>query len=186
MYPETDLPLLHISRDFINEAKENLPKLKTEIRGELKQKGLSDEMIKLVLESGKINDFEFLLKIYNNPNFVAKVLFILPKEIASHEKINEDIFNIDIIETILRAVAEKKISESDVKHVMEQISKGKSIYDALKIEKVESSDIEGEIAKIVKEKPGLSAGAYMGLVMAKFKGKVDGKTVSEILKKLVK
>ena len=40
--------------------------------------------------------------------------------------------------------------------------------------------------QIIKEKPGLSIGAYMGLVMAKFKGKVDGKSTMDILKKLVK
>lgn len=186
MYPETDLPLLHISRDFINEVKKSLPKLKTEIGEELKQKGLGEEMIKLLLDSGKINEFEVLLKIYNNPNFVVKTLLITPKEVASHEKVKEDIFSVDVIEEVVQAVAGKKISESDIKHVFEKIAKGSSVPDALKIERIETGDIEGEIAKIVKEKPGLSVGAYMGLVMAKFKGKVDGRTVSEILKKLVK
>jgi len=186
MYPETDLELLHISRDLINEAKNNLPKLKTEIKGELKQKGLSDEMIKLVLESGMINEFESLLGIYSNSNFVAKLLLVLPKEIASHEKVSEEMFSMDVIESILKAVAGKKISEGDVKIVMEKIAKGESLETALKIEKADSGEIESEIAQIVKEKPGLSSGAYMGLVMAKLKGKVDGKTVAEILRKLVK
>lgn len=186
MYPETDLPLLHISRDFINDAKKSLPKLKTEIFGELKAKGLTEEMINIVLDSGMLKGYEHLLGIYYNPNFVARVMLVLPKEIASHEKVSEEIFNLDVIETVLRAVQNKKIAESDVKHVFESISKGKSVDDALKIEKVESSDIEGEIAKIVKEKPGLNANAYMGLVMAKFKGKIDGKTIMDILKKLVK
>ena len=44
---------------------------------------------------------------------------------------------------------------------------------------------EEEIMKLVKEKPGLSQNAYMGLVMQKLKG-VSGKEVMEILKKLVK
>jgi Glu-tRNA(Gln) amidotransferase subunit E-like FAD-binding protein len=92
---------------------------------------------------------------------------------------------LDIIETILKAVNDKKISESDVKHVMEQVARGKKIHEALKIEKADLSELEGEIAKIVKEKPGLSIGAYMGLVMSKFKGKVSGKDVSSILGKLV-
>ncbi len=186
MYPETDLPLLHISRDFINETKKTLPKLKTEISGELKAKGLSEEMIKILLDSGKINEFEVLLKIYPNPNFVVKTLLITPKEVASHEKVKEEIFSVDIIEEVLNAVAGKKISESEVKQVFERIAKGSSVADSLKVERVESSDLEGEIAKLVKEKPGLSSGAYMGLVMSKFNGKVDGKNVMGILKKLVK
>jgi glutamyl-tRNA(Gln) amidotransferase subunit E len=186
LYPETDLPLLHISRDFINETKKDMPKLKTEISQELKTRGLSGEMIALLLDSGKLNEFETLLKIYNNPNFVAKLLLILPKEIASHEKVREDIFNLDILESVLQNITSKKISEGDSKHVLESIAQGKTLEDSLKIEKVEVSDIESEIAKIVKEKPGLNANAYMGLVMSNFKGKISGKEVMDILKRLGK
>jgi len=41
MYPETDLPLLKISKQIIDEAKRTLPKLRSDIRGELTKKGLS-------------------------------------------------------------------------------------------------------------------------------------------------
>jgi len=186
MYPETDLPLLHISRDFINEAKKTLPKLKAEMKEELKNKGLNDEMIKLLLDSGKLNEFEALVKLYNSPNFVTKLLLITRKEVASHEKVDEEIFTMDVLESILASINSKKITEADSKYVLEQIAKGKSLEDSLKIEKVETADIETEIAKIVKEKPGLNANAYMGLVMAKFKGKVDGKMVMSIINKLIK
>jgi len=186
MYPETDLPLLKISRDLTNEVRNSLPKLREDIRGELKQKGLNDEMIKLVLSSGMLEEFEALLKIYNNSVFVAKALFLMPKEIVSHNNVSEDIFNLDVIGTVLEAVASKKILEEDVKSVMEKIAKNIPVSEALKVEKKDIGEIEAEIAKIVKEKPGLSAGGYMGLVMAKFRGKVSGKDVSEILGKLVK
>jgi Glu-tRNA(Gln) amidotransferase subunit E-like FAD-binding protein len=186
MYPETDLLLLHLTRDFINDTKKTLPKLKTEIAEELKTRGLNESMIKLLLDSNKLIEFEALLKVYNNPNSVAKLLLVLSKEVASHEKVKEEIFTLDILETILQAVASNKISEGDVKHILEEIAKGKSISDALKVEKAEVSDIESDIAKIVKEKPGLNANAYMGLVMAKFKGKVDGKIVMAIINKLIK
>lgn len=190
MYPETDLPLLHISRDLINSVKNNLPKLRSDIKGELVQKGLEEEMIKLVLGENKLEEFESLLDVYNNSNFIAKVLLMLPKEIASHEKISVDkineLLNMDVLETVLGAVASKKISENDVKNVLEQIVKGKSIKQALEIEKSDSSEIETEAARLVKEKPGLSTGAYMGLIMAKFKGKVSGAEVSRVLQKLVK
>jgi Glu-tRNA(Gln) amidotransferase subunit E-like FAD-binding protein len=186
MYPETDLPLLHISRDFINETKKSLPKLRSDIKGELKEKGLSEEMILLILGSGKLDEIEALLKVYNQPNFVAKLLLVFPKEVASHIKINEDIFTIDVLESVLGAIRDKKIQESDSKHVLEEFAKGKSILDALKIQKADAGELETEIAKIIRDKPGLNANAYMGLVMAKFKGKVSGKEVMNILQKLVK
>lgn len=191
MYPETDLPLLKISREIINEAKRTLPKLRSEVHGELKQKGLSDEMIKLLSHGDKIEEFEALLKIINDPNFIAKVLFLIPREIISrfpeNEKENiEEKLNLDIIESVINAVAKGKISKEDVKHIMEEIAKGKAFEEAIKIEKHDLGDIESEIAKIVKEKPGLSVGGYMGLIMAKFKGKVNGKEATEILNKLIK
>jgi len=186
MYPETDLPLMYLSREFINEVKKDLPKLKTEINEELKSKGLNPEMINLVLDSGMIKEYESLLLAYNNPNFIAKLMLVLPKEVASHEKVNSELFTLDILESILKNISEKNIQESDAKHVLENIAKGKTLEESLKIEKTDLSEVETEVAKIIKEKPGLSDGAYMGLVMAKFKGKVSGKEAMEIIKKLVK
>ena len=37
------------------------------------------------------------------------------------------------------------------------------------------------IIKMIKEKPGLSEKAYMGLVMKEFRGKVTGKKAMEII-----
>src|SRR3989344_5778601 len=48
MYPETDLPLLKISREQLNKIKKSLPKLKQEISLELKRKGLAEELISLI------------------------------------------------------------------------------------------------------------------------------------------
>ena len=61
----------------------------------------------------------------------------------------------------------------------------KKEVDYSKFEKADDSKIEEGIKQIVKEKPGLNPGAYMGLVMAKFKGQVDGKKAMEILKKII-
>ncbi len=186
MYPETDLLLLRISKQMIDKAKKELPKLKKEIEGELKAKGLTDEMISQLLGSRKINEFDALVKIYNKPNFVAKTLLIFPKEIASKKgKDSEKLFALDVIETILRKVAEGKLSEGDVKKVMEKIAEGENIEKAMKVEKVDIRHVEAKIAEIVKSKPGLSVGGYMGLVMKEFGGKVDGKLVMEILNKLI-
>jgi Glu-tRNA(Gln) amidotransferase subunit E-like FAD-binding protein len=187
MYPETDLPLLRISREIINEARKTLPKLRSEVRGELQKKGLSEEMIKLLSTGDKIEEFESLLKIINEPNFVAKVLFLIPREIASHKKIEniDEILNLDIIESIIEAVKKGKIEKEDVKHVMTEISKGKTFEEAIKLEKVDLSEIETEVAKLIKEKPGLSRGGYMGLIMSQFKGKINGKQANDILDKII-
>ena len=188
MYPETDLPLLHVSRDLINNAKATLPRLKHEIKQELSSGGLSEEFVKLILEENKIMEYQELLSIYENPNLIAKMLVLWKREISSHEKISEKEIEkkltLDVLESILVLVRDGKMDESRAKNVMNEIVHGKDITSALKVEKVDN--LEDEIIKLVKGKPGLTSNAYMGLAMAKFKGKVSGKEVMEILKKIVK
>jgi len=173
MYPETDVPLLKISRELINEVKKNLPKLASEHRAFLDEFGLNEELVKLILKQNKIEDFKTLIQEHNNPNLVAKMLTLF----QTKEKIE-----VDKLEEILEAVESKKIAENDVKTIMQKISQGKSLDEASEKADV---DLKGEAEKIIKEKPGLSQGAYMGLLMGKFKGQVSGKEVADVLKELL-
>jgi Glu-tRNA(Gln) amidotransferase subunit E-like FAD-binding protein len=184
MYPETDLPLLKMSRAFIDDIRKNLPKLRTEIGEELKEKGLSEEMIKLIFKENKIDEFKELLDVYDKPQLIIKLLLLFPKEIASHEKISlekvNEFLNRDVLAGILKKVESRKISESKIKNVLTGIVKGEEIE---KIKKEEN--VEEKIMNMIKEKPGLSVNAYMGLVMKEFKG-ISGKEAVEIIKKYMK
>ncbi len=190
MYPETDLPLLKIKKDFINGIKKNLPKLRSDVEEELKKSGLNQEMVKLIFKQNKLNEFRELLEVVNNPSLVAKVLLVFPKEIAKHENKSvqfiEKILNKDVLAYVLEIFDEKKITESQIKQVMMRIAKGENLQKAVIFESQETSFIEEKIHRIIKEKPGLSDKAYMGLVMKEFRGKVDGKSAMEIIRKFMK
>jgi len=95
MYPETDLPLLRISRDLINSIKKNLPRLRSDTEKELKQEGLNEEMITLLFKQNKIDEFTELLKTLNRPMLVAKTLLVYPNELM--RKIGETKKNMDKI-----------------------------------------------------------------------------------------
>jgi len=188
MYPETDLPLLKISKDFINEIKKELPKLRTDIAGELKEKGLSDEMIKLVLGENKIDEFKMLSDIYSNLNFIAKMILLFPKEIASKTGKKLDEVESSLIEyysDILRNVKKRNIQEGEVKDIMIKLVNGENFDKIISAEKIDVSEIEESVMKIIKNKPGLNANAYMGLVMGEMRGKIDGKTAMEIINRLL-
>lgn len=189
MYPETDLPLIRITPGMIEHAKNNLPKLHSEMRDDLKKKGLSQEMTKLLLAERKLEEFKSLLPLSKaNPDLIVKLLILYPKELASKEKIEKklisEMITIDVIESILEAINTQKISESDVRATMLKIIKGTSVPEALRIEKVNTAGVEEGIAVIVKEKPGLSIGGYMGLVRQKFP-QLPGKDAMEILKRIL-
>ncbi len=192
MYPETDLPLLKISRDKINLLKKNLPKLKHEIRDELKKKGLDKEMINLVLETpDALDEFEVLSRIYSkDANLVAKMVSLWRNEIATKLKKStveiKDILTEAVLEKILEELVKGDIAENDIRNIMLKIASGEKFGEATKVEKVSADELENEINKIIKEKPGLAINAYMGLLMQKFKGKIDAKKAMEILKRTVK
>jgi len=190
MYPETDLPLLHVSRDFINGVKKNLPKLRGEIEEDLRKQGLSDEIIRMIFKSRKLDLYKDLYELNGNPRLISKVLFLIPKEIAGKQKMSlnevEEILNKDVLVFILDSVYNEKLHEGDLKMVMERIVKGESPKDAIKIEKKDLADVEEKILGLIKGKPGLSANAYMGLVMKEMKGAINGGDAIGIIRKLLK
>lgn len=189
MYPETDIPILKISRDMIDGAKKELLKMEKP-EEELEKQGLSREMISLLLKRKKIEEFKELLNVVKKPQLIAKTILIFPKEIASKEKKSldeiEKILNIDVLANVLEKVKKGKILESEVKHILERIVKGEGYEKSVKIRKADINFIEEKISQIIKEKPGLSVNAYMGIVMKEFKGKISGNEASEMIRKHIK
>lgn len=190
MYPETDLPLLKIGRERINLLKKHLPKLKHEIRGELKNQGLSDELISLVLSLGVLEEFSVLLKVYDkDANLVGKMVSLWRAEITSKLKKTFDeireILNERVLEHVLKEIKSGKLEKGHVREVLFDIANGKKIDEAVKIEKTGDDELEEKIRKIVKEKPGLGPNAYMGLAIKELGAKLDKKKAMEILKKIV-
>ncbi len=189
MYPETDLPILKISRKLINETKRILPRLRADVEEKLRKEGLTNELIKLIL-GGYLDDFEELLKIYpKDPQLIAKMLTIWRSELAA--KLKKDInqinrvINLDKLGTLLEELKKGSIDKNQIKPIFSELMKNVLLKDII-MKKIEApGNIEEKIMNLVKSKPGLSLNAYMGLVMKdpEFKGKISGKEVMETLKK---
>ncbi len=190
MYPETDLPLLRISRQMIDDAKKNLPKLKDEIETELEKEGLSKDFVSLLMKRGKIEEFKELMKVLKRADLVGKILLEYPKEISGHEKIPlekvEQVLTIDVLGEILENVKRRELSENNVEHALENIVRGVALEKALKFDTISVENLEGQILNLIKSKPGLTPNAYMGLVMKEFKGQISGKEAMEIIRKIIK
>jgi glutamyl-tRNA(Gln) amidotransferase subunit E len=189
MYPETDLPLLKISRDLINEVKKNLPTLREDLEKELEKKGLNNEMIKLLFKYNKIDEFKELLEVHDEPNLVAKILLVFPREIASHKKKTfeeiDEILNKEVLIFVLEKLRDKKIAKEQIKNILERIIDGEEMEKAVVFKK-HDGNIEEQIMNLIKSKPGLSEKAYMGLVMKELREKINGNEAMEIIKKILK
>lgn len=188
MYPETDLPLLKISRERINRIKKELPKLKHEIRDELKKKGLSTELIELVLD-GNLDEFETLVHVYGkDANLVAKMVSLWRVEFAKklNKSIDEirEILNERVLERVLEGVRGGKLDKGHVREVLMKILEGEDVDEAMRVEKIGDDELEEKIRKIVKDNPGLSLKAYMGIVMKEFGKVVDARKAMEVLRRV--
>ena len=187
MYPETDLPLLKIHLDKINLLKRELPKMRHEIRDELKKKGVNEEMINLVIEN--LDEFNVLARVYaRDVNLVAKMIALWPNEFATKlkKKVEQvkELLNERVLERVLEKLREEKITEGDVKGILLKIAEGIKVEDALKVERVSDDELEHKIVAIIKEKPGMRANAYMGMVIGKLGTSVDKRKAMEILRRI--
>ena len=194
MYPETDLPLIEISKEFIEEIKRNLPKTIDEIKEELAElnnvdfiEGLARDrekymLYKEIIKKLKIEDTEL-------KKFVASILVNYVKEISGEVKANEQEtlkkISKHIIE-ILKDYVEGKISKQAIKEILKEIVLGKK-YSELKkkFKKYSKKELEKEIKEFI-EKNKIEQKYWIQEAIKKFKLNADVKDIIEIVKKLQK
>ena len=125
--------------------------------------------------------FEDAVKRFKNlkPSYIASIFTSL-KDISKKYNIGFDKLKDNVIFEVLSLLDKGEISKTVVVEAIVDCAKDK--FDVKKYKSASKGDLEKEIKKIVEEKPGLRIGAYMGIVMGKSKGQVDGKEVMQVLK----
>jgi len=181
MYPETDVIPLNVDISKIKTTE-----LITDKTSRYEKLGINKDLAKVIAKSDKAVMFEHFVKEFPNikPTFIAETLISTVREIRRKYEANIDHIQEKEFEEIFQALDQGKISKDAIMDVLIDHAHGK--FE--KIEKYhveEVQNLEQEIKDIIKTKPGLSQGAYMGLIMQKFKGKVNGKTIAEILNKIL-
>ncbi len=177
MYPETDVPPIELTKKFLSSVK--VPELITEKSIKLEKKYKLSPQLAQELVGSEI--FETYVKQFKiSPELIAKTLIETPKEISKRFNLpKEKICNSDF-EMVFVALEKKAINESAILEILTDVAKGNKI-DLKKYKTVSASDIESEIKSLIQKNPKLSPNALMGLVMAKYRGKVDGKKVMDLI-----
>jgi len=182
MYPETDVLSIKVAKEMLSKIK--LPELISEraLRFE-KQYKLSADLAREIVKSNF--DFESLVKKFPNidPSFIAHTVIEIPKEIRSRLKLDSSNIKSENIEEVLSYLSRGEISRDAVIEMLADVASGKGL-NVSKFKLVPQADLEKEIKKIVEANKGAPFNALMGEVMKKFRGKVDGKLVAELIKKM--
>ena len=184
LYPETDILPVRIDKNYINELKKSLPKLLTEKVDEFSKKyEITKELARELVDN---EFFVSLAKKFDiEPSIIANTLISIPKEIKTRFNLDSSILKNKDFEEVLNYLNQDKIAKEAIIELLVKKIKNEKV-NLKEFESISEKDLEKEIKKLIEEKPGLSISAYMGLVMAKYRGKVDGKRVMEIVKKYVK
>ncbi len=184
MYPETDVPNVIITKERIRMIE--VPELLTEqaLAYEKKYK-LSSELAKEVLE-GEVPLEDYAKRFPSmEAAFIAHTLVNSPKEIRRRyeldcSKISEHDFN-----ELFGYFSKGLVNKEAVFEMLVEKAKGNKV-DVSRYKQVAADDVEDEIRKIIKASPGISPNAVMGDIMKKYRGKVDGKRVMELIKEISK
>ncbi len=182
MYPETDVLPVKISKEMISKIK--LPELIAERALRFgKQYRLNADLSREVIKS-KV-DFEGLVKRFPKiePSFIAHTLIEVPKEIRSRLKFDSSKIKLTHIGEVLSCLERGEISREAVLELLAEVASGKGL-SVSRYKLASNEELEKEIKKIIGANKGASFNALMGEVMKKYRGKVDGKLVAELIKKM--
>jgi len=186
MYPETDVAPIRILKDRLKRIK--LPELISDKLDALeKTYEIVGDKIRNLIKIEKFSLFEEIVKECPNikPAFVCETLLSYSSEILKKHKVADTLkIKEEHLKRIFQELDNGKIAKSSVIDILTEMALGKE-FDLHKY-RLKEINIEEELKKIIEANPGLNQGAYMGMIMSKFKGQIDGKKVMEILGKYVK
>lgn len=184
MYPETDVATIKVTKAMLDDIK--LPELLTEKAVKLEKRyNISDVLAREIIKE-KIDLEEYINNFKSlKPEMIANALINIPKEIKARFSLDPSILVKEDFFEILGYLDEGKITKEAVIELLAKKIKKEKI-DLSAFQAVSDRDLELEIKKMINVKPGLSAGAYMGILMAKYRGKIDGKKVMQLLEKYLK
>lgn len=196
MYPETDVQPVRITKEKIKTIKDNLPERPEEKHKRfLKEYNLNNEQAKQILSSGYEVDFEHLVKIYpEEKNTIFRTFLNTFSELES-KNLDANAISFEILLEVFSGLSKEKYSKEAIPQILEFLIKnpGVSVDKAIKscgLETTDTKEIQNIVKKVVSERidfvkeRGMGAiGPLMGIVMKELRGKADGKTINEILKK---
>lgn len=185
LYPETDIAPIIIKQEKIEKIKKSLPQpITNKIENIISLYKITKDYAKDLIN---IPFFEEFTKKFKNiePNLIAHVLISIPKEIKKRFNLDSSSISKQDFDEILQYLNDGKIAkEGLIDLFLKKLKKEK--IDIKEFKSFSEDELEEEIKKLIIEKKAQTIGAYMGILMNKYRGKIDGKKIMEFLMKNLK
>ncbi|TGC09497.1 Glu-tRNA(Gln) amidotransferase subunit GatE [Methanolobus halotolerans] len=200
MYPETDVPQTEISADYFGSV--DMPELLTQRAKRFESDyGLHKELSEKIVYSTYLPLFEDIMQRFaDNPDITATLA--VRTLTGTLPELRRDGVEVDNLEDchftdIFARLAEGEIAREAIDPILRAMAHNPSLNakdaaEELGLGGIDTENLEEFIESVILERQdfvrekGLAAiGPLMGPVMAEFRGKVDGKIISDILKQKV-
>lgn len=196
MYPETDSKPLPLTKELLNrieKTKFEMPEVRAK-RYTSKLKLSKDLADQLVLHPQNVLFEEIVTKFKVEPKLVASTLISTIVDIR-RQGYDVSLMSNSKYHDLFQLLSESKISSDAISQMIIGIIENPSsnaleLIDELGLTKMDSSEIEEIISKImdehidlIKERGMGAMGNLMGTAMAQLAGKVEGKIVSNLIRK---
>ena len=194
MYVETDIPTEIIEKERVKKIASNLPELpvvkKERIEKEYK---LSEDLAKQLVQRNRADLFEEIKKELPGMDSV-KIASDIVYTIKDLKRDGYDITKLtkDALVEVFSLVDNDVIPAAETEVILKDVCNDISPRDSVKnnnLEKLSDDIIVDTIKEIIEENKNMieqrkmgAMGPLMGKAMAKFKGKADGQTVSNVIK----
>lgn len=197
MYPETDIPPLLITEELLREAEKYVPEpVDVKLKRFVGEHGLSEELAEQVIRSRYLPLYEELVGRYGSavqPTIIASTLIntlkSLRPECPNIDSIPEEFIE-EAIALLAKGAFSKEALPDVIKHsCLKGVPPSKAV-DEMGIRRISGEELERLVEEIVAKhreeilRRGEKAYGYMmGRVMEVLRGRADGRTVSEILRR---
>ncbi len=199
MYPETDIPPVLVTSEFVEKVRANLPEsVEKKQQRLMKQYGLNDKLAKQIVDSEYNALFDAVVKESGVP--VTTVAVFLTESLKALKRDGIQVENVsdEQIKEIFTSVGSGEVTKEAVSDVFTWLSKnaGKTVpeaVEALGLKMLSREELEKIVDRVIAankqqvEKLGKGAfGLLMGLVMKEARGKATPENVSQLIKQKLK
>jgi glutamyl-tRNA(Gln) amidotransferase subunit E len=199
MYPETDIPPVQITEDYVYKIGLRLPELPQEkFERLMKEYKLNQKLVGQILESEYSELFEIIVKeSHASPTtvaaFLTETLKALKRDGIEVDKVSEN-----QMREIFKSISAGELMKEAISDVVAWLSKNKdeSVQKAivsLGLKTMSDNELKALVERIIVENKNLvqergegSFSVLMGIIMKNLRGKVDTTKVSRMLKERLK
>jgi glutamyl-tRNA(Gln) amidotransferase subunit E len=199
MYPETDIPPIQITEEWLKEIGSHLPELpERKLERLAKTYELNQKLTKQILDSEHGELFETIVGESNASPTMVAVFVTETMKALKRDGVDVNKVSREQIREIFRCIGSGSLMKESISDVTIWLSKneGKNVKEAISslgLKTVSEEELETTIEKVIADNEKLiqqrgeaSLGILMGIIMKQLRGKTDATQAGNVLKEKLK